>query len=80
VRAVGAQERRLVNAELAHTTDAVRVVDEWRAVLDHRVHHRRPTHAELGCHLRDRSSMLTDLAARFHPGAAGDDALRVEVA
>jgi len=51
---VGGQERGLVHPELLHGADAPGVVDERRAVFDHRVHHRPPAHAQLGRHPRHR--------------------------
>jgi hypothetical protein len=75
----GGQERRLVDAELAHPSYPGGVVDERRAVLDHRVHHRPPAHAELLGHLRDRAGELADLAACLGAGATGHDGLAVDL-
>jgi hypothetical protein len=37
----------LIDTELHDGADPVGVIDEWGAVLDHRVHDRPPTHPEL---------------------------------
>ena len=76
---VGFQHGGLIDAELTNHTDAVRVIDEWSAVLDHRVHDRPPTHPELASDTRHRSSVLTDLAARLNPGTARQYDLRVDM-
>ena len=65
--------------ELTDPADPVGVVDQRGAVLDHRVHHRPPAHAELLGHLGHRSGELADLAARLRPGPAGQHHLGVEV-
>ena len=76
---VRAQERGLVDPELRDRAHPFGIVDEWRAVLDHRVHDRPPTHPELVGDLRHRPGVLTDLAARLHPRPAGDHRLRVDM-
>ena len=77
--AVGGQERGLVDPELGHLADAVGVVDQRRAVLDHGVHHRPPAHPELGRHRRHRAGVGTDLAARLGPRPPCQHGLGVDV-
>ena len=77
--AVGGQKRGLVDTELGDRADAVGVVDQRRAVLDHRVHHRPPAHPELGRHRRHRSGVGTHLAARLGPRPPCQHGLGVDV-
>src|SRR5678816_2362939 len=77
--AVGAQERGLVDTEVTDLTDAVGVIDQRGAVLNHRVHHGPPAHPHLLGHARYRPGVLTDLTARLGPGPTGEHHLRVDV-
>ena len=72
------QERRFVHTQLADLADSVRVVNKWGAVLDHGVHDRLPTHPELAGDLRHRTRQLTDTAACFGTGPAGQHDLGVQ--
>src|SRR5207245_10784981 len=69
----------LVDTELGHGTDPVGIINQRRAVLDHRVHHRPPTHPELTGDTSDRSGVLTDLAARLNPCTTRQHGLNVDL-
>jgi hypothetical protein len=79
MRRLGRQVAGLVDTQLAHGPHAFGVVDEGRAVFDHRVHHRPPAHAQLGRHHRHRPGLLAHLPARLNAGAAGEHGLSVDV-
>jgi hypothetical protein len=79
MRELGGQIGRLIDAQLAHGADAVGVVDERRAVFDHRVHDRPPAHAQLGGYHRYCPGFLAHLPARFGAGPAGENHLGVDV-
>ena len=51
---------------------------QWRAVLDDRVHHRPPAHAQFGGHPRNRPGFLAHLTARLSTGPAGEHRLGVD--
>ncbi len=73
------QERRLINTELGDSSDSVGVIHQWGAVFDHCVHDRPPTHPELTSDTRDRSGVLTDLAACLAARPAREHHLRVHI-
>lgn len=79
VVAVGAQKRGLVDPEMRDGSDAAGIINQGRAVLDHRVHHRPPAHAHLLRDARHWPGVLADLAARLRARPAGEHDLRVDV-
>ena len=64
----GREERGLVDAERPDLLHSLRVLDQWRAVEDHGVHHGPPAHPELAGHDGDRESELSDLAGGLCSG------------
>jgi hypothetical protein len=75
----GAQERGLIHTERVHLADPVRVLDKWPSVLVDRGHDRPPAHAQLVRELGHRPGVLAHLAARLHPGPAGQHRPRRDV-
>ncbi len=70
-RRLAARKRGFVDPDRHHSGEAVRVVDERRAVLADRAHHRGPADAEPECHRGDVHPVLADQAARLPPSPFG---------
>lgn len=70
-------EQHLIEPDDGGRADAVRIVDQRPAVIDHGVHHRVPVTAQIARDLRHGSTVATDLERRPPARSVGDRRPRI---